>query len=110
MVGSFHQEYQHLGKSEIYCVCGDTCVPTEIIQVGVLRCLIQPHHPGLVNFYLSFDRCTPISQVLTLEFRSPPFSKSDVREGRSQWDIFRIQMRLAHLLFSTSRSLEIQES
>jgi len=110
VVGFFHQGYQHLGKSKIYCICGDTCAPAEICQVGVLRCLIQPHRPGLVNFYLSFDRCTPISQVLTLEFRSHSFTKSDVREGLSQWDMFKIQMRLAHLLFSTSRSLDILSS
>lgn len=110
VVGFFHQEYQHLGNSKIFCVFGDTCVLAEVVQVGVLRCLVHPHHTGLVNFYLSFDRCTPISQILTFEFRSPTVAKSYVRDNHPEWDKFRIQTRLAHLLFSTSKSLEIVSS
>lgn len=110
VVGFFHQEYQHLTRSNIFCVCGDIHVPAEIIQVGVFCSLVSPHSPGLVNFYLSFDCCTPISQVLTFEFRSPSFTKVDAREHQPEWDVFRIQMRLTHLLFSTSKSLDILSS
>ncbi|XP_021774123.1 calmodulin-binding transcription activator 5-like isoform X1 [Chenopodium quinoa] len=110
VVGFFHQEYRHLAKSIVYCVCGDTCVPAEIIQVGVFRCMVSPQSPGSVNFYLSIDCSTPISQVLTFEFRPPAITNQAVREDNSQWDMFRIQMRLAFLLFTTSRSLDILSS
>lgn len=107
VVGFFHQEYQHLAKSTVYCVCGDTCVPAEIIQVGVFRCVVSPQSPGSVNFYLSFDCSTPISQVLPFEFRSPSVTNLAVSEDKPMWDMFRIQMRLAFLLFTTSKSLDI---
>lgn len=107
VAGFFHHEYQHLAKSSIFCTCGNICVPAQAIQVGVFRCLLSPHGAGSVSFYLSFDRCTPISQVITFEFRPPPRTKSDDSENNSKWDMFQTQMRLACLLFSTSKSLEI---
>ncbi|KAL9225137.1 hypothetical protein vseg_001093 [Gypsophila vaccaria] len=110
VVGYFHQEYQHLAKSNIFCVCGDTCVSAEIVQVGVFRCLVPPHSPGLTSLYLSIDRYTPISQVLTFEFRSLVDNNATVKEDKAQWDMFRIQTRLSHLLFSTSKSLDILSS
>ncbi|XP_056694691.1 calmodulin-binding transcription activator 5 isoform X4 [Spinacia oleracea] len=110
VVGFYHQEYRQLAKATVYCVCGDTCVPAEIIQVGVFRCMVSPQSPGSVNFYLSIDCSTPISQVLTFEFRSPAMTNPVVRQDKSQWDMFRIQMRLAYLLFTTSKSLDILSS
>ncbi|XP_057546292.1 calmodulin-binding transcription activator 6 isoform X2 [Amaranthus tricolor] len=109
VVGFFHQEYRHLAKSTIYCVCGDTLYPAEIIQVGVFRCLVSPHSSGSVNFYLSIDGKTPISQIITFEFRASA-STNVVRRDKSQWNMFRIQIRLAHLLYSTSKSLDILSS
>ncbi|KAL2921194.1 Calmodulin-binding transcription activator 5 [Bienertia sinuspersici] len=110
VVGFFHQEYQYLSKSPVYCICGDTCVPAEIVQVGVYRCLISPHSPGSKSFYLTIDCSTPISQVLKFEIRSPVIANLPVCEDKSQWDMFRIKMRLAYLLFSTSKSLDILSS
>lgn len=110
VVGFFHQEYRHLAKSNVYCVCGDTCITAETIQVGVFRIMVSPHNPGSVSFYLSIDCSTPISQVLTFEFRSPAIANLHVREDKSEWNMFRIQIRLAFLLFSTSKSLDILSS
>lgn len=111
VVGFFHKEHQHVSKSNLFCVCGDVSVPAEIIQTGVFRCLVSAHNPGLVNLYLSFDGHKPISQVVAFEYRSPaPHNRMSSSTDKSKWEEFRVQMRLAHLLFSTSKSLNILSS
>lgn len=110
VIGYFH-DHAALANSNLYCVCGDVCVPAEIVQVGVFRCHVSPRAPGLVNFYLSFDGHKPISQVLTFEYRSTLLCDPTVpAEEMFKLEEFRVQMRLAHLLFSTSRSLNILSS
>ncbi|XVF38828.1 hypothetical protein REPUB_Repub20aG0135800 [Reevesia pubescens] len=111
VTGVFHQAYQHLVKSSLFCVCGDVCNPAEIIQVGVYRCLLSEHSPGLVNLYMSLDGHKPISQVLSFEYRAPLSHDPVVpSEDESRWEEFQLQMRLAYLLFSTSKSLNILSS
>ncbi|KAL6970241.1 hypothetical protein U1Q18_029945 [Sarracenia purpurea var. burkii] len=108
ITGFLYEGYLHLAKSSIYCVCGDACHPAEIVQSGVFRCLVSPHSPGLVNLYLSFDGCNPISQVLTFEYRAPLACDTMISsEDKSSWEEFSVQMRLARLLFSTSKNLSI---
>ena len=108
VTGVFHQAYQHLVKSNLFCVCGDVCNPAEIIQVGVYRCLLSQHAPGLVNLYMSLDGQKSISQVLSFEYRAPLLHDPIVPpEDESRWEEFQLQMRLAYLIFSTSRSLNI---
>ncbi|GFZ11512.1 calmodulin-binding transcription activator [Actinidia rufa] len=111
ITGFFNEVPPHLEKSKIYCVCGDACYPAEIVQSGVFRCLVSPHTHGYVNLYLSFDGRIPISQVLTFEYRIPlmhdPITSVD---DKSNWEEFRVQMRLAHLLFSSSKSLKVLSS
>lgn len=95
----------------MHCVCGDACFPAEVLQPGVYRCIVSPQTPGLVNIYLSFDGNKPISQVMSFEFRAPSVHVwTETPENKSDWDEFRNQMRLAHLLFSTSKSLNILSS
>ncbi|XP_038992255.1 calmodulin-binding transcription activator 5-like isoform X2 [Hibiscus syriacus] len=108
VTGVFHQAYQYLAKSNLFCVCGDVCYPTETIQVGVYRCLLSQHTPGSVKLYMSLDGRKPISQVLSFEYRAPLLHDPVVPlEDESRWEEFRLQMRLAYLLFSTSKSLNI---
>ncbi|KAG8499566.1 hypothetical protein CXB51_006155 [Gossypium anomalum] len=108
VTGVFHQAYQHLAKSTLFCVCGDVCTPAEIVQVGVYRCLLSQHSPGLVNLYMSLDGHKPISQVLGFEYRTPLSHDPIVpTEDESRQEEFQLQMRLAYLLFSTSKSLDI---
>ncbi|XP_062174813.1 calmodulin-binding transcription activator 5 isoform X2 [Alnus glutinosa] len=108
ITGFFHEEYQHLVKYSLSCVCGDVCVPAETVQVGVYRCLVLRHSPGLVHLFMSFDGHKPISQVLNFEYRTPLLSNLVVAsEEKHKWEEFRVQLRLAHLLFSTSKSLSI---
>lgn len=108
VIGNFPGRQSQLAKSNLFCVCANVCFPAEFVQSGVYRCVISPQVPGLANLYLSFDGSTPISQVMTFEFRAPSAHKwTAPLEDQSNWDEFRVQMRLAHLLFSTSKSLSI---
>ena len=102
------ENHAHLAKANPFFVCGDVCVPAEIVQLGVFRCLVPPQAPGIVNFYLSFDGHHPVSQVVTFEYRAPLLNDQTVSsEDASKWEEFQLQMRLSHLLFSTSRGLNI---
>ncbi|KAK7246316.1 hypothetical protein RIF29_41180 [Crotalaria pallida] len=111
IIGLFHNDYQYLAKSNLLCVCGDVSVPVEMVQVGVYRCWVPPHSPGFVNLYMSLDGHKPISQVVNFEYRTPVIhDPAASMEGKHNWDEFRLQMRLAHLLFTTQRNLEIYSS
>ncbi|XP_022138869.1 calmodulin-binding transcription activator 5 isoform X2 [Momordica charantia] len=111
ITGFFHNEYVHLAKSNILVVCGDTSVNVDFVQPGVYRCLVQPHSPGLVHFFVSLDGHKPISQVLNFEYRAPHLQELVVASEQSyKWEEFQVQMRLAHLLFSTSKSLSIMST
>ncbi|KAB1213865.1 Calmodulin-binding transcription activator 5 [Morella rubra] len=111
VTGLFHEQYLHLVKSSLFCVCGDICVPLEPVQVGVYRCSVLPHSPGLVNLFMSFDGHRPISQVLNFEYRTPVVTGPVLSsEEKNKWEEFQVQLRLACLLFSTSRSLNILSS
>lgn len=111
VVTAFHQVQPQMPKSNLYCVCGRACVPAEEIQPGVFRCLISPQPPGLVNLFLSFDGQKPISQPVTFEFRSPLLHNWTVpSEDKFSLEEFKVQMRLAHLLFSSSKILNILSS
>ncbi|XP_059632783.1 calmodulin-binding transcription activator 5-like [Cornus florida] len=111
VIGYFREEHPPLVMSNLYCVCGNARVPAEMVQPGVFRCLVSPHAPGLVNFYLSSDGQKPISQVLTFEYRAPLMHDRIVcSDDKSKWEEFEVQMRLAQLLFSRSKSLNILSS
>ncbi|XP_026398522.1 calmodulin-binding transcription activator 6-like [Papaver somniferum] len=108
VIGYFNGGPLHLADSDLLMILGDECVPAEMIQHRVYRCKALPHSPGLVNLHLSMDGQTLISQVMSFEYRSP----SVVNEVASpndepSRDEFQIQIRLAHLLFSSSNSLSI---
>ncbi|KAH8500921.1 hypothetical protein H0E87_015950 [Populus deltoides] len=111
VTGYFHEQYLHLAKSNLFCICGDAFVPAEIVQAGVYSCMVSPHSPGLVNLCLSLDGSKPISQILNFEYRAPSVHDSVVfSEDKSKWEEFHLQMRLAYLLFSTSKTLNVLSS
>ncbi|CAJ2653999.1 unnamed protein product [Trifolium pratense] len=110
VTGLFHKDYLHLPKSNLMCVCGDTSVPVEIVQEGVYRCWVPPHSPGFVNLYLSFDGHNPISQVVNFEYRTPVLHDPVASVEEKNWDEFRLQMRLAYLLFAKQQSLDVISS
>ncbi|EYU45508.1 hypothetical protein MIMGU_mgv1a001329mg [Erythranthe guttata] len=91
----------------LYLACGDSVVPVEVVQAGVFRMVIPAQTPGLVNLYLTFDGHKPISQVWPFEFRAPVVPHKTISsDDKPNWEEFQLQMRLAHLLFS-SDSLNI---
>ncbi|KAG8370500.1 hypothetical protein BUALT_Bualt14G0123300 [Buddleja alternifolia] len=106
VVGSFKEGHLPHSESKLFVACGDSILPAEVVQEGVFRCLISPQTSGFVNLYLTFDGHKPISQVLTFEFRAPVRPNGTVsNENKSDWQQFQLQMRLAHLLFSSSKTL-----
>ncbi|XP_014510093.1 calmodulin-binding transcription activator 5 [Vigna radiata var. radiata] len=108
VTGFFHKDYMHLSKSNLLCVCGDVSVPAEIVQVGFYRCWVPPHSPGIVNLYLSLDGHKPISQVVNFEYRTLVLhDPTAAMEENNNWDEFRLQMRLAYLLFAKQLSLDV---
>ncbi|CAK8531595.1 unnamed protein product [Lathyrus sativus] len=111
VTGYFHNDYQQFAKSNLVCVCGETSVPAEIVQVGVYRCWVMPHSPGFVNLYLSFDGHKPISQVVNFEYRTPILhDPTSSMEETYNWIEFRLQMRLSHLLFRTQKTIDFFSS
>uniref|UniRef100_A0A1D1Z889 Calmodulin-binding transcription activator 5 n=1 Tax=Anthurium amnicola TaxID=1678845 RepID=A0A1D1Z889_9ARAE len=113
VIGHFHESHKHLGSSNVFFVFGDIYVPAEMIQHGVYRSMVLPYAPGLVNFYLSLDGQTPISQVMKFEFRpAEGISKSvasshDVDIDEFKQKDFEILIRLVRLLFSASNNISI---
>ncbi|XP_074321956.1 calmodulin-binding transcription activator 6-like isoform X1 [Apium graveolens] len=106
VVGYFHEAHSPFGKSNLLLVIGDECVPAELVQPGVYRSFVSPHKAGLVDLYLSFEGQKPISQVVNFEYKSPLTEKLiNLSDDQPKWVEFQNQMRLAHLLFSTSKRL-----
>ncbi|WOL00294.1 calmodulin-binding transcription activator 5-like isoform X2 [Canna indica] len=112
VVGYFSESKKHLLSSNIYCVFGELCVEAEMVQPGVYRCKSLPQPPGQVDLFLTMDGHTPISQVLSFEYRCLPDNPLDGRVILSEDDFNNLkwedyQKRLAYLLFSTSNNASI---
>ncbi|KAL3626631.1 hypothetical protein CASFOL_030180 [Castilleja foliolosa] len=108
IVGSFNEGLVPHAESKLYIACGDSIHAVEVIQPGVFRCLVSPQAPGLVNLYLTLDGHKPFSQVLTFEFHAPAKPNGAVSyEDKNDWEEFQLQMRFAHLLFSSSKGLNL---
>lgn len=112
VTGFFHDSFQHFGTSNLYCICGELRVPAEFLQLGVYRCFLPPQSPGVVNLYLSADGNTPISQLFSFEHRSVPVIEKAVPQGDQlyKWEEFEFQVRLAHLLFTSSNKISVFSS
>ncbi|CAJ2662426.1 unnamed protein product [Trifolium pratense] len=111
VTGYFHNDYRHLAKANLVCICGETSVPVEIVQVGVYRCWVSPQSPGFVNLFLSFDGHKPISQVVNFEFRTPILhDPAASMEETYNWIEFRLQTRLSNLLFTTPKTIDVFSS
>ncbi|CAA7399874.1 unnamed protein product [Spirodela intermedia] len=115
VVGYFRESHKNLANSKMFVVFGDAYVPAEMIQLGVYRCRVLPHTrpPGLINFYLTLDKQTPVSQVMNFEVRPPTsastkaISLQDADDSEpSQRDLDAV-IRLVRLLFSSSNNLSI---
>ncbi|CAA0824131.1 Calmodulin-binding transcription activator 5 [Striga hermonthica] len=113
VVGFFNGGQLPQTDFSLQLTCGDSVVLVETVQTGVYRCVISPKKPGLVNLYLSFDGHNPVSQVLTFEVRAPEVPSrmmTTTADNKCNWEEFQLQMRLARLLFSSSKSLSLFSS
>lgn len=117
VVGFFHEGLEDIEKSNVFCNCGDICSPATVVQPGVFRFTVPPQAPRVVNLFLSIDGHKPISQVVAFEFRAPLIQNNLISSymeksnlEKSSWEEFHVQLRLAHLLFSTSRTFDVLSS
>ncbi|KAJ0979874.1 hypothetical protein J5N97_015348 [Dioscorea zingiberensis] len=117
VIGHFPESQNQLTGHKLYCMVGVTCVPLEMVQAGVYRFVALPHMPGLVDLYLTFDGHTPISQVFNFDYRSASTAlsagggiPSEVKNDEVKWKDLQTQIRLAHLLFSTTDNLSIMSN
>lgn len=107
MIGYFHEKYRNVISTNLHCVIGDKCIAADTVQSGVYRFVATPHTPGRVNLYLTLDGKTPISEVLSFDYRTMPgssleneLSSVDDEPNKSK---LQMQMRLARLLFSANK-------
>ncbi|CAF2232309.1 unnamed protein product, partial [Brassica napus] len=112
VTGFFHDSFQHFGRSNLFCICGELRVPAEFLQMGVYRCFLPPQSPGIVNLYLSADGTKPISQLFSFEHRSVPVIEKVVPQEDQlyKWEEFEFQVRLSHLLFTSSSKISVFSS
>ncbi|KAI4338549.1 hypothetical protein MLD38_023595 [Melastoma candidum] len=111
ITGFFNESYSQYANSNLFCICGDVSIPAQVIQVGVYRCLVPAHSPGLLSLCMSLDGHTPISQTVLFEYRVPPSQESlPSVEDKSKREELQLQTRLAFLIFSTSKCLDIASS
>ncbi|EPS63175.1 hypothetical protein M569_11612, partial [Genlisea aurea] len=111
VVGTVEEGRESITGLELYLVCGNYIAPVEVLQAGVYRCRFFPQTTGLVNLFLSIDGNHPISQIWTFEIRAPLLSNTPTSpENKADWVEFQLQMRLARLLFSSSKSMSVYSS
>ncbi|XP_023635490.1 calmodulin-binding transcription activator 5 isoform X2 [Capsella rubella] len=112
VTGFFHDSFQHFGRSNLFCICGELRVPAEFLQLGVYRCFLPPQSPGVVNLYLSVDGNKPVSQLFSFEYRSVPVIEKAIPQDDQlhKWEEFEFQVRLAHLLFTSSNKISVLTS
>ncbi|CAL9154490.1 calmodulin-binding transcription activator CBT-like [Musa acuminata AAA Group] len=117
IVGYFGESKKHLISSNIYYVLGEICAKAEMVHPGVYRCMAFPQPPGLVDLFLTLDGHTPISQVLSFDYRllpntqmDGPVTSSEDNYNKLKWEDYQVQKRLAYLLFTTSNNMSILSS
>lgn len=58
-----------ISKTKWYCMFGDTQVPVEIIQEGVLCCYAPPFSPGKVTLCITSENRDSCSEIREFEYR-----------------------------------------
>jgi calmodulin-binding transcription activator len=107
VVGYFHEQYRNLTGASLHCVIGDKCVAADTVQSGVYRFVATRHTPGCVNLYLTLDGRTPISEVLSFDYRTMAGSSLESElnsvDDEPNKSKLQMQMRLARLLFHENK-------
>ncbi|GKV17650.1 hypothetical protein SLEP1_g28124 [Rubroshorea leprosula] len=89
------------------CMFGETEVPLEILQEGVIRCEAPPHHPGKVNLCITCGNRESCSEVREFEYRVKTSSSSQYNlystEAKSTEELL-LMVRFVQMLLSDSPS------
>ncbi|KAJ9563960.1 hypothetical protein OSB04_009120 [Centaurea solstitialis] len=101
IVGSFTCEPSNL---EWICMFGDTEVPVEIIQEGVICCQAPPHSPGKVTICITSGNREACSEVREFEYRDKQntyvhTNLTENESSRSSEELL-LLVRLAQILLS----------
>ncbi|XP_026378000.1 calmodulin-binding transcription activator 5-like [Papaver somniferum] len=88
-------------KTPFFFIFGNRSHRAVCLGEWVSSCIPMFHLPGTVNFWLSLDGTTPISQILKFDF----LSTSTNQELFSTYSGFRQQLCLAHLLYSKTKRM-----
>ncbi|KAI3858553.1 hypothetical protein MKX03_005601 [Papaver bracteatum] len=102
IVGRFLDEQTDIDwqKTLFFFIFGNRSYRVVCLGEWVFSCIPMFHLPGTVNFWLSLDGTTPISQILKFDFFSTPTNQ----ELFSTYSGFRQQLCLAHQLYSKTKS------
>ncbi|GKF48234.1 ankyrin repeat-containing protein, partial [Tanacetum coccineum] len=101
IVGTFMCDPQN---NEWICMFGDTEVPVEIIQEGVISCHAPPHTPGKVTICITFGNREACNEVREFEFRDKPHmhmhNTSTENEISRSSEELRLLVRFVQMLLS----------
>ncbi|GJX83897.1 ankyrin repeat-containing protein, partial [Tanacetum coccineum] len=100
-VGTFTCDPQN---NEWICMFGDTEVPVEIIQEGVISCHAPPHTPGKVTICITSGNREACSEVREFEYRDKPHmhmhNTSTENEISRSSEELRLLVRFVQMLLS----------
>lgn len=112
ITGNFVEAQNNFWEAKWSCVFGEEIVPVEIVQTGVFRCRAPAHASGLVSLFLTCSGRIPHSQILSFEYRSMDVhldnKNSFPQSDQAVCEEFALQIRLAHLLFSSFKGTLFQ--
>lgn len=105
ITGYFVEAQNNFCEAKWSCVFGEEIVAVEIVQTGVFRCRAPRHASGFVSLFLTCGGRVPHSQILSFEYRSMGIHLDNKislpQSDKSVCEEFALQIRLAHLLFSS---------
>lgn len=105
ITGYFVETQNNFCEAKWSCVFGEEIVAVEIVQTGVFRCRAPRHASGFVSLFLTCGGRVPHSQILSFEYRSMGIHLDNKislpQSDKYVCEEFALQIRLAHLLFSS---------
>jgi hypothetical protein len=105
ITGYFVEAQNNFCEAKWSCVFGEEIVAVEIVQTGVFRCRAPRHASGFVSLFLTCGGRVPHSQILSFEYRSMGIHLDNKislpQSDKYVCEEFALQIRLAHLLFSS---------
>ncbi|KAK9063540.1 hypothetical protein SSX86_017410 [Deinandra increscens subsp. villosa] len=81
IIGTFTRD---LTKRQWYCMFGETEVPAEIIQEGVLCCYAPTCLPGKVAICITSGNQESCSEIREFEYRDKPYNYTNKTEAKSR--------------------------